>query len=441
MTAVMLGLIGCGGSSGEAPPLASGNPPEALPLSGPPGEGEPGIVAEYAWQAFVAMTWPAAAENPGVPLQPDNLAEYGVYPPGVLPKFMTWKRDVDLFPNLGGESLAWNAPPSASSCGEIPDPGFVVDRVAKGDDLDIGTIVQAGSLSPLIDQESRYVYYSVHYDQTFYDYIHANGYYDMKNWPAEGLSFPAGQPGSPPSTMTKFSWRDVRGLPPEATENFFVQEGHVLDPASCGAGRQNCDCEPATFALVGAHLVTKLEGYSQWIWATFEHHGNLDSWKGQPPSFQSTPPAPNPSSHPAFNYQPTTFPLPDPEPVNVVRVVPVPSYAEAANLLFSSTVAAGTIWENYFLSAMQYPRNERALPEPNILGVGCRLQPDQSFTANLAGGDFFPACQVANPTMETYIPNSSCSSCHESARQTRADYSFSTAFNAALASGGQNAPE
>jgi hypothetical protein len=376
---------------------------------------------EYAWRTFASTTWPSRADATGVPIEAHNPERYGDFDDGALPAFVTWKTEVDLFPNLGGQALKWHSPDTAQTCKQSRARGMPVSATLQVDQ------------SPLVDQEGEYVYYSIHFNQSFYGYIFDSAYHDARNWPAHGLNFPSGSPNQEPPAMTKFSWRDVTALSEEEQAPFFVIDGSIYDPASCAEFRKQCDCVPSQLALVGAHITTKLAGYQQWIWATFGHRGNLNTWDGEAPSFQAEPSEANPAAHPAYSYRPATTLIADPLPVNVVRIVPIPEAIQAENAYVAATFTKDTIWENYELTALQYPRDENRPAKDSIHGTGCDLLADGTITPSAASGDFDPPCGVSNVTMETYMPQSSCASCHAGAAAQRADYSYIVANNAALA--------
>lgn len=171
--------------------------------------------------------------------------------------------------------------------------------------------------------------------------------------------------------------------------------------------------------LVGLHIIHKVPGAQQFLWATFEHIDNAPdpSQAGSPaPAVSGTPGAwtyYDPHSTASPNVQPGP-PCPTPGcqpysvPVQVLRIAAIPPQAVAATAAFNALLANNpSVFRNYELVNVQWP------------SASVRVKPGAR--RPLPDGGAVPALrsttppQVANTTLETYFQNHSCLYCHSGA--------------------------
>lgn len=244
--------------------------------------------------------------------------------------------------------------------------------------------------APLVDQNGNLVWYEVKVNDVYYDYVVKNKYYDSRYQPKSGIEFPAGSNDGPGigAIRVKAAWMEV---PNKADESrFYMTTALTYDEKS---GR----CEAKRMGLVGLHVVQKTETFPRWVWATFEHVDNAPTqeeisdgsaakkkWNFYDPKSNAVP-----------NQKPVA---PFTTPVQVVRVLPVSTNTDNANVAFRAamqSLRADNVWQNYMLVAAQWDGPE------------------------FSSTNFQPVF-AANTTMETYLqdpiddPNSphGCMNCH-----------------------------
>jgi hypothetical protein len=104
-------------------------------------------------------------------------------------------------------------------------------------------------------------------------------------------------------------------------------------------------------------------------------------------------------------------PVDNPDPVQVVRVMPVHPSTRATNDHYREALA-GTVWANYRLVVTQWPTQTK--------------DPSKPFPEDILGNPFPPnssSTSIANTTMETYFQDrASCMICHEPARLRKTDF-------------------
>jgi hypothetical protein len=154
-------------------------------------------------------------------------------------------------------------------------------------------INQAGSKGVLVDPKTgRAVYYSVHLNETFSQFIRQNKYdnaLNLKNAPPD-QEFPRG------SAEFKSSWRIL--APGDPGDGYLTATATISKLANVG-GKIVIDptaTEPdKKVALLGIHVVFVLDGHPEFIWATFEHNNNAPELN---PKRVETPPGAEPDATP-----------------------------------------------------------------------------------------------------------------------------------------------
>jgi hypothetical protein len=187
----------------------------------------------------------------------------------------------------------------------------------------------------------------------------------------------------------------------------------------------------ATVGLVGLHILHKVPGAPQFVWATFEQIDNSPDDAGSGYTPPVLPPNPNQKPGPGYTYfNPGCTPAGDPyylcqhnqlpgtpcdaqgqpagcdpytAPMQITRLVPTDSNAYTVTGYAWSLLPADSVYNYYRLINVQWPNS----PTP--------VKP-QSVTP-LATGDITPSSKsgiVANTTLETFQQSqNACMDCHQ----------------------------
>lgn len=199
--------------------------------------------------------------------------------------FHLWSWSAFIFwtlPDASGQPKFLSLPTLADlEAGKAPAAGArklsLTPRVNKTDDID--EFQQAGSNGVLVDQNGRAVYYSQHFDPTYFQF--AQQYYGKANYQkaTPDTMFPM------PSTVFKVSWRIVQ--PGEDTSGLFTADAEIALLANNPKGGVIITkrMTPARVALVGMHVVGVIKDHPEMAWGTFEHVRNApDLPAGMQPS-------------------------------------------------------------------------------------------------------------------------------------------------------------
>ena len=306
----------------------------------------------FAWQEFVALGWPAQKGKRGEADASKPLGDEG------LKVWETWKTPEEIYLPGGAEPPKWESP--------LPRERLLTDNLQA---------VQSDGTLPatLTDRYGHVVRYEIRFNKILFDYLRSHKLYDSRQQQrTESVSFPDG------AMMVKASWRE---LEPGEAPYYLTRECLVFDTKNGKPGRKR----RRTMGLVGLHIVQKTPSAPQWIWATFEHTGNVE---GTDPSFT---PALTPGTK---TNQQTQTGIPN----SIVRRTPLPARLRQLNHTQQQVLhTAGSVLQNYELVGAQWP----------VPGSG-------------AGGRVEPAF-VSNTTMESFVQESSCLGCHASARTLKQD--------------------
>lgn len=249
----------------------------------------------FSWLSFVALNWPAdpstCAPNPSSSILTDATS----------PTWLTYLSDDAVYnagqpaPWCGGATgvngvkarLMASEPSYSPAVKKIlaahPDVHLVLFHDAKGHDLvstlkllgvtpsdKLKGILQSTNL-PLVDQNGRFVRYSVSLNLDEYKYIIANKLYTVpgqKGTP--NINFPIGSsPNAVGAIEIKAAWK-ILGAGDNPTR-FFTQQAIVFNNA---AGAPSPGANPVTVGLVGLHIAHKAQGQVRWAWSTFEQVDN-----------------------------------------------------------------------------------------------------------------------------------------------------------------------
>jgi hypothetical protein len=128
-------------------------------------------------------------------------------------------------------------------------------------------LLQALTREVLIDPQGDAIWYAIHLNRTYRDFVNDYGLTDPKslaNVPRD-LTFRTG------SLELKSAWKIIEGTPPKnyITTNAVVP---VFKTAANGDIVKDGDkTRLVTVALLGLHVVGTIEGHPEFIWSTFEH--------------------------------------------------------------------------------------------------------------------------------------------------------------------------
>jgi hypothetical protein len=131
----------------------------------------------------------------------------------------------------------------------------------------------------LIDQKGRFVYYAIHVNPDFADFVHQNGLASpeaIRNADPK-LSFPSSSADASKHVVEyKSAWMIVDSANPPA--NYFVVDALVPHFEITNGGfvqSKGADNQPVfdqvKVALLALHVVFTLPGHPEMIWSTFEH--------------------------------------------------------------------------------------------------------------------------------------------------------------------------
>lgn len=370
---------------------------------------------DYSWRTFIALVWPAASGQRGVPDAGKTAGDVSV--PLV---FETLKSDWEMFQPNGAPPSAWNDFSGKNPCGAtVGFNDMILSSFTKFGNL--GEAGGGGRQNPLIhalpSQNGKWVRYLTAFNQLEYTQI-VNGKLYL---------FSALQSASPLTLQNgaidiKSAWMDMTGLPDSQRARYYTGQALVQDPtASPGSA-----CSKIAVGLVGLHIVQKTASRPQWIWTTFEQVDNVPIGGGGGPfGFNDGKGTASPLSPPSKTDPNVGFPPKDwsnPQIYNVIRIQPIAGSTQSTNAGYQKALA-GTVWQFYQLVMTQWPL-QRDLTKP--------IPPSQ----NGLPGNTFPGqgatSSFANTVLETWDQSAittGCMACH-TLTQGNSDFLWSLEINA-----------
>ena len=353
-----------------------------LPASPPaPGDDQQAF-STYAWRMFVAVNWPA---RPGERGQPDCTGgSIGSSAPTVWESFKTSQQ---IFLPGAVDPGPWNS--------GVKTPLQLKYHSKAPSVLKLPASIRQAVGGWLIDQQSNPTYYQIAVNETAYNYIRDNHYYNANTVnSASQIQLPEG------ALEIKASWRIMHNAD---THRYLTSTAQVM--IFDANGKPTGKYRQAQVGLVGLHIVYKAKDYPQWIWATFEQVDNVgDPGSGINASYY------NPQCSGSYctpNVSPIKSGQPFGTPNQLTRVTSILPVTQHINTQWRKLLT-GTPFQYYQLISPQWPS------DPNDPG-----NPQGTPTPGT----------VANVTMESYIqPISSCMDCHSTARvpngNIKTNYSF-----------------
>ncbi|KAF0867117.1 hypothetical protein [Pseudomonas sp. LD120] len=401
---VLLGLGSLPASAlqpGASPTQTTCPPSAVVPAAG----ASQAAFDQYSWQMFISLNWPAQTGQRGVADCSKPLGS-----PGDT-VWQTYKSVSETFLPGAKNPGPWNSQLQRRNLSLINIAAVKNTQVVQSDNQAVG--------GWLIDQRGNPTYYDIAANEVSYNYIVANDFYNAAIVDAaKHISFPnnAGE--------IKASWRILTSA--DDSSRYLTMRALVTQFDS--QGQPNGTGE-ANLGLVGLHIISKVEGFPQWVWSTFEQIDNVppkakqgSTWVDQPVSgifysyFDAKAPAASLNQSPCLWQQQgtqlvctprpgTSFTTPDP----LNRVTPITAGTQQINTQYQTDPQVQqSVFKYYQLITTQRPQSPNNPGNP--LG-----QPTPSLSANV--------------TMESYIqPNSSCMNCHSMATPlnsaNKSDFSF-----------------
>ncbi len=426
----------------------------------------------FAWQEFIAVNWAAARGKRGVADPNATPAQFGA-PNATAPTvWETYKANTEVMLPGAATPLKWDAPPPPPACttgngaalAERPGTHVLSMSSAFGD-FSLDQTAQASG-QWLADQNGNLVWYEIKLNQDEFNTLVDNHFYNAvvqqttastgKN-PTPGGEYQVKLPSGclqgncpnngPPITGAielKAAWRVLTN--PSQYSRYLTSQAVLVN---------NGVCTNATMGLVGLHIIHKTVTQPQFVWATFEQVDNVPP--ASPSTFSNascqcqtaiptacfkTPPsspvyqnclttetqgqACTPNTSPPYN---TVSGSCTPYPIQVSPARPI-SNNSSDPVVATNTAAQQLITGANPNSVFQYYQlvdvlwsgspqdtytNPPGKPGPTSLSMS-GATPDPS------------ALPVANSTMETYVQNLTCMSCHVYAQITDGTYASDFSF-------------
>lgn len=377
----------------------------------------------FSWLSFVALNWPVNAatctpntsssilSDPNNPTWLTYIDDNAVYSGrGPAP----WCGSGGGGLRAGQASIAEGYSPAVKKLlADNPDVHLVLAHNAKSQDL-VSTMRLLGATAsdpmkgilqstdlPLVDQNGRFVRFTVSLNKDEYDYIVAKKLYTVLGQKATpDIDFPMGSSSrSVGAIEIKAAWK-ILGAGDDPT-HFFTQKAIVFNNAQ---GDPSPGPNPVTVGLVGLHVAHKAQGQASWAWSTFEQVENTTKSFYNP---NCTPPGsksctPNTPTANANSNELSASGKPLNAPVQVVPYIKPTT--PSLNTSFQGLLA-GTPFQYYQLIGTQWS-NGAIGASPQLLG------------------------SAVQETFVQYSPQGpySCIGCHSFARATpggqRSDMSF-----------------
>ncbi len=232
----------------------------------------------FAWQSFIAMTWPSSPTKAGQPDRSKGI-EYWGKPGDLTPMtFGTYKSVEDVFttqvPKPWGsnlEKIMDTVSTDGKSARSFSDFNKFDDDT--DDDDVISELFQAsGKTAWLTDQNGNLIWYEIKLDETEFNFITKDSLYIPKKQEQVAKNGGIWMPNG--SIEIKASWRIV---PREDLQK--VKKRYKLITALVPKSVEIVDgkiiiskeTKEEILGLVGLHIIQKTPSMPQFHWATFEH--------------------------------------------------------------------------------------------------------------------------------------------------------------------------
>ncbi len=224
-----------------------------------------------AWQAFIALNWPAAAD--GKPARGQTIAN-----DSSERVWSFWRPASTIFLPDGARPKPWN--PSEASAEE--NSLFRAKAAWRQHTTSADQNFQAFS-GPLVDQNGKWVRYEVLVNKEEFDYIVSNKLYSLDGQVEytqkagdNEIAFPIGSTSKRlrGAIEVKLAWKELG--PNDDRSRFFTRRIRVQLAEPYPDGQQPPTRE-IDAGLVGMHISMRTLSSPEWIWATFEQIDNVRS--------------------------------------------------------------------------------------------------------------------------------------------------------------------
>lgn len=260
----------------QAPPGPEASPPrKALTPVDPTTGGASAALqdpGEFGWTLFVFLSWPALANERGVP---DFDKQIGAPGPTV---WETFKSTADVYLTNGSMPAPWNSPFVVAS--QSPEWASAAAAVGSVDSPYLHYLSEATMIDgrQIVDSAARIVQYEVRMNRDAFEYVVNNpsgfelfnleGQEAALNDPAYTFNFPV------PAIEVKAAWRILE--PGVDDSRYWTSYGIYTD--------ENGKAKLSKVGLTGLHIISKV--LPDWLWVTFEQQDNPTStfqfYEGQP---------------------------------------------------------------------------------------------------------------------------------------------------------------
>lgn len=258
--------------------------------------------AVYAWRDFIALNWPAQAENRDVA---DTGKTFGSAGPLV---WETFRHKMEVYPGTLQEphGPGYNSPPQylynptfvGTEDGAVAPCSGETSGAAPYHNLDeqseIGLDQMFAGSGPGGRYSGQQLLYEAKANRVHYDYVVPKGWYYRINVPFDATAqYVTSKGDTPPpgsttlvsfpngSTEMKAAWRKL--TPEEAASGrFYTAPVRYYQRGSGGAGKFCYVDEASGWGLVGLHLIHKTPSAPYFTYATFEQADNLKDESGNP---------------------------------------------------------------------------------------------------------------------------------------------------------------
>jgi hypothetical protein len=291
--------------------------------------------ANFAWQEFIALTWPAPAQGPssfprGVPLT-DGSVPYGKPGPTGQVVFETFRHKVEVFPGTGNPNgydptkpdFGFSSIPAYTYGNGLipPAPGINIPAVPPFDNLDEVTQISlnamyAGTVNPQPTMggsshtsQVEKILFQAKANETQYDYVASNKFWgqdvnpnlgtilfnsgqyvqtgDSKTYPPPYINLPVSDPVNKKlgSIEIKTAWRRL-GKNDDPSKFYTARVRYYVGTVSNGTptvqGFVDSDQVGEIWGLVALHIIQKTPNAPTFIYATFGHINNIVDANGNP---------------------------------------------------------------------------------------------------------------------------------------------------------------
>ncbi len=223
-----------------------------------------------AWQAFVALNWPANAK--GEPDKSKTIADT------LAPRVWNfWRPAETVFLPDGKRPAPW----SITNNRALENPVFRAKAAWRQHTSSADENFQAFS-GPLVDQHGKWVRYEVYINRAEFDYLLENGLYSQDGQVAfskrpknNHVDFPANLGRTKHGAIEiKLAWKELK----EGVDDFgrfYHTKVKVTLSEPWKPGQTEPETKVIDAGLVGMHIAMRTESSPEWIWSTFEQVDNV----------------------------------------------------------------------------------------------------------------------------------------------------------------------